>query len=191
MYDACLCVIIAHIHVLVCTHVHVRLHAPVVEGSVAQCAGCVVYMWPFFLCRVRDVCEGVRSARGGGGEGAVLMVADGRQMEPGDLVAAYAGGMVREWGREGGSEEEGGREREGLTEGMREREGGMEGGREGRMDGQTEGMREREGGREGGSRYLPVPCPSPPQESKPIFVFYQSYLSSPTPPSLPSHLSPS
>ena len=43
--------------------------------------------------RVGDVSESVRSVEGGGG-GVVLMVADGRQMEPTDLVAGYAAGMV-------------------------------------------------------------------------------------------------
>ena len=42
-------------------------------------------------CRVCDVCEGVRSEGGGG---VVLMVADGRQMEQSELVAAYSAGMV-------------------------------------------------------------------------------------------------
>ena len=44
--------------------------------------------------RVGDVCESVRCVEGG--EGIVMMVADGRQMEPTDLVATYATGMVSE-----------------------------------------------------------------------------------------------
>ena len=52
---------------------------------------------------------GGRGGRGGGGgREPVLMVADGRQMESGDIVAAYAGGMVREGEKEGVRESEGG-----------------------------------------------------------------------------------
>ena len=40
------------------------------------------------------MCESVRCVEGG--EGIVMMVADGRQMEPADLVATYATGMVSE-----------------------------------------------------------------------------------------------
>ena len=39
------------------------------------------------------MCEGVKR-EGGGGGGVVLMVADGRQMDPSELVGAYSAGMV-------------------------------------------------------------------------------------------------